>query len=182
VKSLNVGIPCSSNFLQFELLNKAKARTSKNVQLKLQIDKESISKVKFKNQFREIFKNQVQIDRGFIVCNILNNPPICTWFLTFSVLKFRVCWTGFLQATQAVEIQFKLGKNPVHQTRNFILENVKNQVQIDRGNIHLPVHLTSISPVWGTNARFESKLELESNQKLLIVVSIRVRTEPALAT
>ena len=28
---------------------------------------------------------------------------------------------------------FKLGKNPVHQTQNFELENVKNQEQIDRG-------------------------------------------------
>ena len=26
-------------------------------------------------------------------------------------------------------------KNPVQQTRNFKLENVKNQVQIDRGSI-----------------------------------------------
>ena len=39
----------------------------------------------------------------------------------------------FLQATQAVKIQFKLGKNPVYQTGNFKLENVKNQVQINKG-------------------------------------------------
>ena len=33
---------------------------------------------------------------------------------------------------QAVKIQFKLGKNPVHQTWNFKLENFKNEMQIDR--------------------------------------------------
>ena len=39
-----------------------------------------------------------------------------------------------MQATQAVKIQFKLGKkNPALQTRNFKLENAKNQGQIDRG-------------------------------------------------
>ena len=35
-------------------------------------------------------------------------------------------------ACVACSLQFKLGKNPVDQTRNFKLENVKNQVQIDR--------------------------------------------------
>ena len=72
----------------------------------------------------------------------LGNPPIYL-HLIFDILQFEISslmnwifflvWTGFLQATQAVKIQLKLGKNPIHQTRNFKLENVKNQVQIDRG-------------------------------------------------
>ena len=41
-------------------------------------------------------------------------------------------YIGFLQATQAVKIPFKLEKTPVYQTRSFKLENVKTQVQIDR--------------------------------------------------
>ena len=32
-------------------------------------------------------------------------------------------------------VGFKLGKNPVHQTRYFKLENWKNPVQIDRGKV-----------------------------------------------
>ena len=32
------------------------------------------------------------------------------------------------------QVGFKLGKNLVHQTRYFKLENWKNTVQIDRGN------------------------------------------------
>ena len=61
---------------------------------------------------------------------------ICTWFFTFSSLKYRVWWTGFLQATYSGSknsVQTRK-KNPVHQTRNFKLENVKNQLQIDKGN------------------------------------------------
>ena len=41
---------------------------------------------------------------------------------------FFLVWTEFLQATQAVKIQFKLGK----KIQFFKLESVKNQVQIDR--------------------------------------------------
>ena len=55
------------------------------------------------------------------------------WNFKFEEPDFFLVWTGFLQATQAVKIQFKLGKYPVRQTRNFKQENVKNQVQIDRG-------------------------------------------------
>ena len=67
---------------------------------------------------------------------ILKKPyplSICTWFLTFFSLKFWVwgagffqVWTGFLQAT------YTGSKNPVYRTGNFKLENLKNQVQIDR--------------------------------------------------
>ena len=61
--------------------------------------------------------------------------------MTFSSLKFPVCWTGFfsqfeldfycLCSLQKSSSNWK--KNPVQQTRNFKLANVKNQVQIDRG-------------------------------------------------
>ena len=65
---------------------------------------------------------------------------ICTWFLTFFCLKYQLwwtgffflVWTGFLQATKAVKIRFKLGEKSSSSTRNFKLDNVKNQVQIDR--------------------------------------------------
>ena len=66
-------------------------------------------------------------------------------------MDFFQIWIGFLQATQAVKIQFKLGKIPVYQTRNFKLENVKNQVQIDRGlgeiqfNMYIEVFFVSIT-------------------------------------
>ena len=50
---------------------------------------------------------------------------------TFSSLKYQAWWTGLLQPTQAVKILFKQKKN---QTQNFKLENVKNQVQIDKGS------------------------------------------------
>ena len=76
--------------------------------------------------------------------NVSTNPPIyqlsaldfwlfLVWISSLIDRIFFLLWTGFLQATQAVKIQFKLGKNPVHQTWNFKLENVKNQVQIYRG-------------------------------------------------
>ena len=71
-----------------------------------------------------------------------NMPPIYL-HLIFDILQFEISslmnwifflvWTGFLQATQAVKIQFKLGKKSTLSTQNFKLENVKNQVQIDRG-------------------------------------------------
>ena len=48
--------------------------------------------------------------------------------IEFDELDFFLVPTG--QATQAGKIQFKLGKNPVHQTQNFKIENVKNQVHI----------------------------------------------------
>jgi hypothetical protein len=38
-----------------------------------------------------------------------------------------------LQDTQALKVQFKVGKNPVDQTLNFKLKNFNNQVQTDRG-------------------------------------------------
>ena len=47
-------------------------------------------------------------------------------------LIFSLFPTEILQATAGRKIQFKLGKNPVYQTRYFKLENCKNQVQIDR--------------------------------------------------
>jgi hypothetical protein len=40
--------------------------------------------------------------------------------------KFSLNWKKY-------PVGFKLGKNPVHQTRYFKLENLKNPVQIDRG-------------------------------------------------
>ena len=46
---------------------------------------------------------------------------------------FFLFWTRFLQARQAVKIQFKLGKKSIHQTWNLKLENVKIQAHIDRG-------------------------------------------------
>ena len=42
-----------------------------------------------------------------------------TWILTLLSLKFRNWWTRFLQATQAAKTKFKVGKNPVHKTREF---------------------------------------------------------------
>ena len=62
--------------------------------------------------------------------------------LIFDILQFEISslmnwiffivWNGLLQTTQAVKIQFKLGKKSTLSTQNFKLENVKNQVQIDR--------------------------------------------------
>ena len=46
-------------------------------------------------------------------------------------LMFSLFQTGILQATAGQKIQLKQGKNPVHQTRYFKLENCKNQVKID---------------------------------------------------
>ena len=65
---------------------------------------------------------------------------ICTWFLTLSSLKFRVdeldfspslnwIFTAFVACKNPVQTR---KKNPVHQTRNFKLKNIKNQVQILR--------------------------------------------------
>ena len=72
---------------------------------------------------------------------VSTNPLlICTWILKFLVWKikffelyFSLFWIGFLQATQAVKINFKLDKkssssNLLFQTRNF-----KIQVQINMG-------------------------------------------------
>ena len=59
---------------------------------------------------------------------ILNPCPlsICTWFLTFSSLKFRVWWTGFFSKFElhfyCCKIQFKQGENQIHQTWYFKLE------------------------------------------------------------
>ena len=47
---------------------------------------------------------------------------------------FSLFQTWILQATAGRKIQFKLEKNPVHQTQYFELENWKNPVQIDKGN------------------------------------------------
>ena len=47
------------------------------------------------------------------------------WIFEFQELDFS--------HFQLQKIQYELGKNPVHQTRYFKLENFKNQVQIDRG-------------------------------------------------
>ena len=71
-------------------------------------------------------------------------PPIYP-HLIFAIVQFDISslmnfffilfqtWT--LQATAGRKIQFKLGKNPIHLTRYFRLENVKNQVLIDMGSI-----------------------------------------------
>ena len=59
---------------------------------------------------------------------ILNPCPlsICTWFLTFYSLKFRVWWTGFFYKFElhfyCCKIQFKQGENQIHQTWYFKLE------------------------------------------------------------
>ena len=45
--------------------------------------------------------------QSFYLTNLLS---ICTLFLTFSSLKFRVWWSGLLQATQAVKIKFEIDK------------------------------------------------------------------------
>ena len=63
--------------------------------------------------------------------NICNSP---VWNIEFDELEISLFQTWILQATTGRKIQFKLGKNPVHQTRYFTLENCKNQVQIDRRN------------------------------------------------
>ena len=56
---------------------------------------------------------------------------ICTWFLTFSSLKYRVWLTWiFAGFTKTVKIQ---EKKTVLETRNVKLENVTNQVQINWG-------------------------------------------------
>ena len=63
---------------------------------------------------------------------------ICTGFLKFSSLMnlfFSLFQTWILQATAGKKKWFKMGKNPVHQTWYFKLENCKNQVQIDRGSV-----------------------------------------------
>jgi hypothetical protein len=53
-----------------------------------------------------------------------------------------------LQATQAVKIQFKLGKkNPVHQTLNLTSKNFKNQVQRDRGIEVLNISISALLPI-----------------------------------
>ena len=68
---------------------------------------------------------------------LINMSPLfnCIFFWHSLVWNtYHVWWTGLFQATQAVKIQFKLEKkNPFHQTQNFKPENLKNQLQIDRG-------------------------------------------------
>ena len=58
--------------------------------------------------------------------------------------------TGILQATQAVNIKFKLEKNQVHQTRYVKLEFCNNQTQIDKGILCLLENLNF------TKAKLES--------------------------
>ena len=58
-------------------------------------------------------------------------PPVCTWLLQSSSLKYRVWWTWFLvffkyefyRLQQTEKSSSNFGKNPVHQTWNFQLEN-----------------------------------------------------------
>ena len=57
-------------------------------------------------------------------------------------------FAGYTGSKNPVQIR---KKNPVYQTRNFKLENVKNQVQIDRGlgklqfNMYIEVFFVSIT-------------------------------------
>ena len=63
-----------------------------------------------------------------------NLSAICTWFLTFSSLIDRIFflfWTGFLQATQAVKIQFKLGKKSSSSNLKFQTRECQKQ-SVDR--------------------------------------------------
>ena len=77
--------------------------------------------------------------------NILFPLSICTRFLQFPSLKYRVWWTWFLvyfklefyRLWQAEKSSSNYGKNPVDQTRYFKLEICKNQVQINKGIGHL---------------------------------------------
>ena len=79
---------------------------------------------------------------------------ICTWFLKNPVLKNLValdelfvfykldcyCLCSLQKSSSNYE------KNPVHQTGNFTLENLKNPVQIDRGSGPYLPSLTVYTP------------------------------------
>ena len=68
-----------------------------------------------------IFCNGVQVVRHHAHRFALKLPillSICTWFFKFLSLKFRVWWTGFLQATH-----YTGSKNPV-QSKVWILKEV----------------------------------------------------------
>ena len=85
------------------------------------------------NNGRKISEEQkfpMQLSGHTFCISALDFDKSLVWNIKFDELDFFLFWTGFLQATQAVKIQFKLGKNPVHQTQNFKLENAKNQVHM----------------------------------------------------
>ena len=60
-----------------------------------------------------------------------------TWFLFYFKIEF-------CRLQQAEKTQLKLGKNPVHQTGYFKLNNYKNQVQIDRRRSFRPTSVVEI--------------------------------------
>ena len=95
------------------------------------------------------------MDFRVLVHSTLNNSvPLSIWtrFLQLSSLKYPVWRTWFLfyfkiefcRLQQAEKTQLKLGKNPVHQTGYFKLNNYKNQVQIDRRRSFRPTSVVEI--------------------------------------
>ena len=104
--------------------------------------------------FRVSPKNhRIYVNKYFFVSNLLRdwfrlravwNVSNCPIYLRLIFAKTKksstsnVTWyvfqTGILQATQAVNIKFKLWKNQIHQTWFFKLEFCKNQGHIDSGN------------------------------------------------
>ena len=66
------------------------------------------------------------------MCSVQPKPTLDFWKTSVWNINFCLFQTWILQATAGRKIQFKLGKNPFHQTRYFKLENCKNKVQIDR--------------------------------------------------
>ena len=97
-----------------------------------------------KNFTQIIFSKNLTVERMLVWKS--HTLSICTWFLQFSSLKHSVWRTWFLvyfkvrfyKLQQAETSSSTWGKNPVHQTGYFKLENCKNQVQIDR---RLVVHI-----------------------------------------
>ena len=81
----------------------------------------------------QMFTNWLQ---NINIRKIIPTPPIYLHsifaILQFELLSFSLFQTWILQAAADRKIQFKLEKNPVHQTQYFKLENCKNRVQIDR--------------------------------------------------
>ena len=91
------------------------------------------------------------------------------WNFEFHELDFlSPVWTWFLQATQAVKIQFKLGKKTVQQTQNFKLENVQNQVQRDRRLLRLVLFVLFL---FVKSKKTHSKFGIENSWKYDVISS-----------
>ena len=96
---------------------------------------------------------------------------------------FFLVWTGFLMATTQAG-QFKLGKNPVHQTWNFKLENVKNQLQKDRGTVCFRVFIQVYLDGRTNKSQFEYQeitliLNIPNSPDKISSTRMRMQSSPA---